>query len=67
MNAWGPQALPLFFVVTHLLLALLCRMELRSPFILLRGTGRLVRFIPMLRTSPAVLEMYPEPEAEERK
>lgn len=62
MTLWGPIALPLYFMATHLLLALLIYMELRSPFILLRKGAHLAHFIPMLRTTPVAMEMYPEAE-----
>jgi hypothetical protein len=39
--------------------------QLRSPFILLRKGEHLAHFIPMLRTTPVAMEMYPEPEAVE--
>jgi MFS family permease len=58
MQQFGPQALPLYFAVTLSLLAAytLYRLQHVSDLV----TEPLGHFIPMLRTSHAVLELIPE-------
>ncbi|MCY1314406.1 hypothetical protein D9M70_650410 [compost metagenome] len=63
MQAFGPVALPLFFAATLALLALVAGgRRLFKAHRLLHPA----RFHPMLRTTPAALEMLPEiPDAPE--
>ncbi len=61
MQRFGPAALPLYFAVTLMLLALFATARLLS-FSRLRTHP--VLFRPMLRTTPAALELMPETDAE---
>ncbi len=64
MSIWGAQALPAYFLVINLSLALFCLMEIRSPFVLLQPGKHIAQFIPMLRTTPVVMALYPPLEKE---
>lgn len=64
MGLFGAQALLLFFVVTHVALALYARMYIRRMEDEI--TGNAAHFVPMVRTTPTILNMLPDEELTEK-
>jgi MFS family permease len=65
MGTFGAAALPAYFVAVQLLLAAYTFVQIRVRAIATRIEGHPAHFVPMVRTTPAVLELHPDqPETE---
>ena len=64
MGVIGPQALPLYFIVMQLLLALFASWQLRK--LVVDPTEHPTHFVPMVRTTPTAFEMLPDEELQEQ-
>ncbi|RLT92993.1 MFS transporter [Ketobacter sp.] len=65
MGAIGPQALPLYFVVMQLLLAVFAFLQLRKLHE--DPTDHHTQFVPMVRTTPTAFEMLPDEDFAEQE
>ncbi|RLU00057.1 MAG: MFS transporter, partial [Ketobacter sp.] len=63
MGIIGPQALPLYFVVMQLLLAIFAVLQLRKQVD--DPSEHPTHFVPMVRTTPTAFEMLPDEEYQE--